>query len=111
MRDGIDLAHQRAALRFSSSLVLAINSIVWSFSATRTRFRSQAGCADETCFSSRAAGKRRSCAGKFACKIQIRLLAPLQETLAVDVFGLVLAPSFLRANYSIPSFGNREIRP
>jgi hypothetical protein len=38
-------------------------------------------------------------------------LSPLQETLAVDVFGLVLAPSFLRANYSIPSFGNREIRP
>jgi hypothetical protein len=56
-------------------------------------------------------GKRRSCAGKFACKIQNRLLAPLKETLAVDVFGLVLAPSFLRVNYSIPSFGNREIRP
>jgi hypothetical protein len=52
---GIDLAHQRAALRFSSSLMLAIDSIVWSFSATRTRFRSQAGCADELVFPSRAA--------------------------------------------------------
>lgn len=59
----------------------------------------------------RVRGKRRSCAGKFACKIQIWLLAPLRETLAVDVFGFVLAPSFLRANYSIPLIGNREIRP
>jgi hypothetical protein len=31
--------------------------------------------------------------------------------LAVDVFGFVLAPSFFRANYSISSFGNREIHP
>lgn len=30
--------------------------------------------------------------------------------LAVDVFGLALAPSFLRAICSIPSFGNSEIR-
>jgi hypothetical protein len=35
-------------------------------------------------------------------------LSPITGNSAVDVFGLVLAPSFLRANYSIPSFGNRE---
>jgi hypothetical protein len=29
---------------------------------------------------------------------------------AVDVFGLALAPSFLRAICSIPSFGNSQIR-
>lgn len=37
-------------------------------------------------------------------------LSPITEALAVDVFGLVLAPSFLRAVRSIPLFGNSEIR-
>jgi hypothetical protein len=37
-------------------------------------------------------------------------LSPITGILAVDVFGLVLAPSFLQAVYSLPSFGNREIR-
>jgi hypothetical protein len=32
-------------------------------------------------------------------------LSPITGTLAVDVFGLALAPSFLRAICSIPSFG------
>ena len=36
-------------------------------------------------------------------------LSPITGALAVDVFGLALAPSFLRAICSIPSFGNREI--
>jgi hypothetical protein len=37
-------------------------------------------------------------------------LSSITRTPAVDVFGLAFAPSFLRAIYSIPSFGNREIR-
>ena len=37
-------------------------------------------------------------------------LSPITGALAVDVFGLALAPSFLRAICSIPSFGNSEIR-
>ena len=32
-------------------------------------------------------------------------LSPITGVLAVDVFGLTLAPSFLRAICSIPSFG------
>jgi hypothetical protein len=32
-------------------------------------------------------------------------LSPITGALAVDVFGLALAPSFLRAICSIPSFG------
>ncbi len=37
-------------------------------------------------------------------------VAPVTRTPAVDVFGLAIAPSFLLAICSIPSFGNREIR-
>jgi len=37
-------------------------------------------------------------------------VAPVTRTLAVDVFGLAIAPSCLLAICSIPSFGNREIR-
>jgi hypothetical protein len=37
-------------------------------------------------------------------------LSPITGALAVDVFGLALASSFLRAIRSIPSFGNSEIR-
>jgi hypothetical protein len=39
-----------------------------------------------------------------------QVLSLITGALAVDVFGLVLAPSFLRAICSIPSFGNSEIR-
>lgn len=35
-------------------------------------------------------------------------LSPITGTLAVDVFRLALAPSFLRAICSIPSFGSNE---
>jgi hypothetical protein len=37
-------------------------------------------------------------------------LSPITGALAVGVFWLALAPSFLRATCSIPSFGNSEIR-
>jgi hypothetical protein len=52
--------------------------------------------------------KRRSCAGKLACKIR-QALSHVTRTLAADVFGLALAPSFSRAICSIPSFENSEI--
>ncbi|WP_156898552.1 hypothetical protein [Bradyrhizobium erythrophlei] len=87
------------------------SSFALQFLARASNLRSQAGCADETCFSFTGGSRSVDHALENSHNIQIRLLAPLQETLAVDVFGLVLAPSFLRVNYSIPSFGNREIRP
>jgi hypothetical protein len=37
-------------------------------------------------------------------------LSPITGALAVEVFGLALAPSFLRGICLIPSFGNSEIR-
>jgi len=37
-------------------------------------------------------------------------LSPITRAQAVGVFGLALAPSFLRAICPIPSFGNSEIR-